>query len=164
MTNLAAFDWKMAGKVDPFVISHEELVADVGDAPNPPPLATFYQFDDPKPFHHGLTICRAYRKLYHNRVLAGEVGVALLDGKRLVGGATTANTVLLPEYRGLSLAPELLAEFYAAYPVLMQHRFDNSHHMRRLYTPEGRKMCLRAYEMLVDRKAIIDPTILRRTA
>ena len=91
----------------------------------------------------------------------GEAGVALFDGGKLVGTGAKGNIFLLPDYRGDELATEMMAEFYAMCPALMEQRLQKR--IAQTFTPEGRATCHRAYEMLVDRKVIIDPTKLRRT-
>jgi hypothetical protein len=156
----AAFDWRLAGKVEPVTIGSDQLLGDRGATRAVPPMASLSHFDERYAFKQGLTICRAYRKPFHNQVLLGDAGVALFDGGKIVGTGAKGHIFLLPEYRGDELATEMMAEFYAAYPTVMHHRLERE--FAQTFTPEGRATCHRAYEMLVDRKAIVDPTKLRR--
>ncbi len=62
-------------------------------------------------------------------------------------------TFMEPDYRGRGIGGEVLAELYVAYPWIMEKRLVKSEN--RLYTPAGIKSVKIAYNLMIERGAIL---------
>lgn len=80
-------------------------------------------------------------------------GIAVTYQDNIVGHTQENYTFIEPEHRGKGIGSEILAEFHTAYPIHAQCR--TKYNGVRLYTESGLKSLTKAYNLMVERSAIV---------
>jgi GNAT superfamily N-acetyltransferase len=151
---VGSYRWALAGVVaEPYRISLDRFLGTVLRAPAPACHPHWVRFEHRVPWTQMGTyeLCRAYGK--HGRDISNSFGVALFDAGELVGSQMFSHLFIDPAYRGRGLGPELLAEYYVAFPEVICARMHTM--IPRGFAESGEKAVRRAYSLLVERGAVL---------
>ena len=145
------YRWALAGIVEkPYVISEANMVGvPVYNSGQAYKLLQWRTVEPRVPFLGRFKIARA-----HNILRSGIVVYSPMD--EYIACVAHNWAYILKEFRGMQLASEMACEFHLAYPKYMKLRNQFKTHLP--YVPGGEAVIRKAYRLMIERGAIVDPT------